>query len=150
MNEQPTVRLVQQSDYQFAIYFDESLPPIIGDEPAPLGKGTGPAPSQMLAAAVTNCLADSLLFALRKFKQSPEPIEAKGVCEVGRNEKNRLRILGINVDLKLGVRADQIENLDRVVTQFREFCTVSSSVDMAIPVRIRLSDRDDQLIFADA
>ena len=52
------------------------VPVLTGDEPAPLGTGQGPSPVQLLCAAVGNCLSDSLLFALRKFKQAPEPLRA--------------------------------------------------------------------------
>lgn len=69
-----TVELVQQHDYRFDIHFAETIPVLTSDEPAPLGTGQGPLPVQLLCAAVGNCLSDSLLFALRKFKQAPEPL----------------------------------------------------------------------------
>ncbi len=78
MSEQ-TVRvdLTQQQDYRFAVRFGGSVAELIADEPAPLGGGAGPSPVQLLAASVGNCLADSLLFALRKFKQdSPDYADA--------------------------------------------------------------------------
>jgi len=64
-----TVHLQQQADYRFDIRFDDTMPVLTGDEPAPLGTGLGPSPVQLLCAAVGNCLSDSLLFAFRKFKQ---------------------------------------------------------------------------------
>ena len=67
MSGNPTVRLKQQADYQFAIYYNEEKAPIMGDEPPPPGKSEGATPSQLLIAAVANCLSDSLLFALRNF-----------------------------------------------------------------------------------
>lgn len=68
-----TVSLTQQRDYQFTVVFSGGVPDLLADEPAPLGTAQGPSPVQLLAAAVGNCLSDSLLFALRKYKQSPEP-----------------------------------------------------------------------------
>jgi hypothetical protein len=53
------VNLTQLQDYQFKIEFGQAVPAILGDEPAPLGQGTGPSPVQLLAAAVGNCLSDS-------------------------------------------------------------------------------------------
>ena len=67
-----TVSLQQQADYRFEIHFGEGIPSLFADEPAPLGKGDGPSPAQLLCAAVGNCLCDSLLLARRKFKQAPE------------------------------------------------------------------------------
>ena len=140
MSGNPSVRLKQQADYQFAIYYNEEKAPIMGDEPPPLGKSDGATPSQFLIAAVANCLSDSLLFALRKFKQNPEPIETLATCEIGRNEQNRLRILSIRVEIHVGVPGETLQNLDRVLAQFQEFCTVSSSVSAGIPVNVLVID----------
>ncbi len=76
-----TVNLKQDQDFRFAIDFAEGIPVLYGDETPPLGGGSGPNPAQLLAAAVGNCMADSLLFAIRKFKQNPEPIRAAAVTE---------------------------------------------------------------------
>ena len=147
MSENPTVRLKQQSDYRFAIYYNEERDPIFGDEPPPLGKSEGATPSQFLIAAVANCLSDSLLFALRKFKQNPEPIETRASCEIGRNQQNRLRILAINVEIHIGVSGATLENLDRVLSQFQDFCTVSSSVSAGIPVNVLVIDSLNQQLY---
>ena len=73
------VQLRQRQDYQFDIHFGGTVPAIMGDEPAPMGAGMGPSPMQLLAAAVGNCLSDSLLCALRKFKQESESIPNAGI-----------------------------------------------------------------------
>lgn len=148
MSQEPIVKLVQQQDYQFAIHFSDDLPPIIADEPPPLGASKGPSPAQLLAAAVANCLSDSLLFALRKFKQSPDPIETIARCEIGRNTSNRLRVLAIHVQITMGVPASSLEHLDRVLEQFEEFCTVSSSINPHIPVNITIIDSLGVQVFA--
>jgi uncharacterized OsmC-like protein len=135
-----TVRLTQRQDYQFDVHFGEGLPPLAVDEPAPLGQGQGPTPVQLLAAAVGNCLADSLLFALRKFKQAPEPITAEVRAEVGRNAEGRLRVLRLEADLHLGVPAASLAHLDRVLGSFESYCTVTQSVAGAVPVSLRVID----------
>jgi uncharacterized OsmC-like protein len=138
------VQLRQQQDYQFHIHFGEGLPVLMGDEPAPLGRGQGPTPVQLLAAAVGNCLSDSLLFALRKFKQAPEPIQCDVAAEVGRNAENRLRVLSLKAVLTLGVPAANLEHLDRVLDQFESFCTVASSVSQGIPITVEVRDSTGQ------
>jgi organic hydroperoxide reductase OsmC/OhrA len=147
MSESPSVKLVQQSDYRFAIYYADNKDPIFGDEPPPLGGSDGATPSQFLIAGVANCLSDSLLFALRKFKQNPEPIVTNASCEIGRNEQNRLRILAIDVDIQIGVPGETLQNLDRVLAQFQDFCTVSSSVSLAIPVNVTVMDSLNKQLF---
>ena len=134
------VQLHQKQDYQFDVHFGGAVPDLMGDEPAPLGAGQGPSPVQLLAAAVGNCLSDSLLFAFRKFKQAPEPIACDVHADVGRNAEGRLRVLGIKAVLTLGVPAASLEHLDRVLGQFESYCTVTQSVGQGIPVTIEVVD----------
>jgi uncharacterized OsmC-like protein len=134
------VTLTQQQDYQFRVEFEGNMPALLCDEPAPLGGGTGPSPVQMLSASVGNCLSDSLLFALRKFKQSPDPIRTEVAAEVGRNADGRLRVLNMTAALHLGVPAAQLEHLDRVLSQFEAFCTVTQSVGQGIPITVQVFD----------
>lgn len=140
------VSLQQQADFRFEIRFGDAVPILIADEPAPLGKGEGPSPAQLLCASVGNCLSDSLLFALRKFKQAPEPLSCEVQAEVGRNPEGRLRILGIHVTITLGVAAHALEHLERALSQFEEFCTVTQSVRQAIPVRVTVVDAESKTL----
>jgi len=141
-----TVNLAQQQDYRFRIAFGGEVPELVGDEPAPLGQGTGPSPVQLLAAAVGNCLSDSLLFALRKFKQAPEPLACTVHAEVGRNAEGRVRVLGMQAELTLGVPAASLQHLDRVLSTFESYCTVTQSVRQGIPVAITVRDADGQVL----
>lgn len=134
------IQLKQRKDYQFDITFGGDVPNVMGDEPAPLGSGQGPSPVQFLAAAVGNCLSDSLLFALRKFKQAPEPISCDVTAEVGRNPQGRVRVLGMRAVLTLGVPAASIDHLERVLSQFEAYCTVTQSVGQGIPVTTEVFD----------
>ena len=134
------VSLRQKQDYQFDIDFGPGMPGLVGDEPAPLGAGAGPSPVQLLAAAVGNCLSDSLLFALRKFKQAPEPIACDVTAEVGRNPEGRLRVLSLHAVLTLGVAAAKLEHLDRVLAQFESYCTVTQSVGQGIAIELEVHD----------
>lgn len=136
------VRLEQTKDYQFEVNFGSGMPSMLVDEPAPLGGGVGPSPVQLLAAAVGNCLSDSLLFALRKFNQAPEPMRCDVEAQVGRNNEGRMRVLQIHAVLTLGVPAAKLEHLDRVLDQFESFCTVTQSVGLGIPVVIEVFDSE--------
>lgn len=135
-----TVKLKQEKDFRFAIDFEGGIPVLYGDETPPLGGGTGPNPAQLLAAAVGNCMSDSLLFAIRKFKQHPEPIRAEVIATIDRNAENRLRVLDIIVKLTLGVAANGLDHLDRALEQFEEFCTVGQSVRQGIPTTVEVYD----------
>lgn len=135
-----TVRLTQVQDYHFDVHFGEGMPVLAADEPPPLGQGQGPSPVQLLCAAVGNCLAASLLFAWRKFKQDPGAIGCDVQAEVGRNADGRLRVLGMKAALTIGVPGDTLEHLERVLGSFEDYCTVTQSVKAGIPVTVSVFD----------
>ena len=141
-----TVMLQQQRDYQFQIDFGAPVPTLLGDEPPPLGQSAGPSPMQLLCAAVGNCLSDSLLFALRKFKQNPDPLRCTVTADVGRNADNRLRVLNMQATLQLGAPSTQLEHLDRVLSSFEAYCTVTQSVGQGFPIQVQVLDVDGSVL----
>ena len=143
------IELVQLADYRFEVRFDNvGVPKLITDEPAPLGGDAGPNPSRLLATAVANCLAASLLFALRKFKNEAGPLRATATASMIRNAQNRLRVGRIAVDLHLGVPGSEIAMLDRILGQFEEFCIVTQSIRSAVPVDVRVIDKTGAVLKA--
>lgn len=143
MSDSFAIELRQQADYRFEIGFDNpNVPHLITDEPAPLGQDAGPNPSRLLLASVANCLSASLLFAMRKFKNDPGPLRTTATASVARNEQHRLRIASMTVEIRLGVAKDAVTMLDRILAQFEEFCVVTQSVRSAIPVDVRVLDKD--------
>lgn len=141
-----SITLSQRADFQFDLSFDPAREVILCDEPPPLGLGMGPSPVHLLAAAVGNCLADSLLFALRKFRQQPEPLRCEVSAEVGRNAQGRVRVLHLRAVLTLGVPATTLEHLDRVLASFEDYCTVSQSVGQGVPIDIAVCDSTGQVL----
>ena len=143
------VRLEQSQDYRFDIHFGGDIPVLMVDEPAPLGTGLGPSPTQLLGAAVGNCLSDSLLFSLRKFKLAAEPIRCEVSSRVGRNPQGRERVLGMDAVLTLGVPTASLQHLDRVLGQFEAFCTVTQSVGAGIPITVGVFDSTGHRLHGD-
>lgn len=140
------VVLIQQHDYQFHVTFGDDVPALLTDEPAPLGQGQGPSPLQLLCAAVGNCLSDSILFAFRKFKQTPDPIAAVISANVGRNDQGRMRVVSILAELQLGVAEEKLDYLERVLNQFEDFCTVTQSVGLGIDIRVTVKDANGKIL----
>ena len=132
--------LEQQEDFAFLIRFDNGLPPLLADEPVPLGKGAGPNPSRLLAASIANCLSASLLFALRKFKNKPGQIVTSVTARMERNEQKRLRVAEVTVAMQIDSTAEMLDHLDRVLEQFEEFCVVTQSVRSGFPVKVIVRD----------
>jgi organic hydroperoxide reductase OsmC/OhrA len=51
-----------------------------------------------------------------------------------------MRVLGIRAVLTVGVPAASLEHLDRVLSQFESYCTVTQSVGQGIPVNVQVFD----------
>ena len=146
MTEEISVTVTRQDKYKFLVDFGPDIAKTVADEPAPLGDGAGPSPTQLLAAAVANCLSSSLLFAHGKFKEDPGRLTTTVTCEVGRNDRNRLRITGMKVTITLGVAAESLGHLDRALAQFEDFCTVSQSVRTGIPYTMTVKSPDGRVL----
>lgn len=144
--QQFSFTLEQQDDFAFLIRFDQDIPPLLTDEPPPLGKNAGANPSRLLAASVANCLSASLLFALRKFKNNPGPITTVVTAHMERNEQKRLRVGSVDVMIQVDSPADSLEHLDRVLDQFEDFCVVTQSVRSGFPVSVTVRDGAGKVI----
>ena len=109
---------------------------ILLDEPPPLGGNNGPNAAAVLGAAVGNCLAASLAFCLRKARVNLEGMTADVRTHVGRDEDNKLRITGIDVELAPELAGEDPSRLRRCEDLFEDFCIVTESVRRGIPVDV--------------
>ena len=145
--QQFSITVQQESDFVFRIAFDDTgIPDLFTDEPPPLGGNSGPNPSRMLLAAVANCLSASLLFALRKFKNTPGTLTSRATATLGRNDEGRLRVNHIDVTLHLPGDAGDYLQLERVLAQFENFCVVTESVRAGVQVSVRVEDEQGRLL----
>jgi len=128
--------------YEFVATFkdDAAMPPIVFDEPPPLGEGSGPNAAAVLAAAVGNCLAASFMFCLRKVRLEPEDLTASVVARVTRNDNGRFRISGIDVELSPELRETDHARFERCERLFEDFCVVTESVRRGIPVNVKIGE----------
>lgn len=149
MSEQGfSITVEQESDYVFRVVFDDtSAPDLLTDEPEPLGGGSGPNPSRMLVAAVANCMSASLLFALRKFKNTPGKLVTRATATLGRNEQNRLRVARIDATIQLPDDPQSYHSLDRILQQFEQFCVVTESVRHGVEVNVSVADSTGQVLY---
>lgn len=133
-------------NYLFEVDFGE-FGNVMTDEPPPLGGGEGPNPSAMLAASVANCMSASLLFALRKYKDDPGEISATVQGTVERVDKY-LRITALDVTIRLGCNRADLPSLDKVMSQFENFCVVTQSVRHGVPVTVNVVDAAGEVVVA--
>lgn len=136
------VELEQQEGYEFRVRFDwPGVPELMLDEPEPLGGRRGPNAARLVAAAVANCLAASLVFCMKsKFRQNPGPVRAMASGRLERNEHGRYRIAGIDVVLSLAENFGDLPHQERCLEQFEDFCIVTQSIRAGIPVSVSVVD----------
>ncbi len=139
-----SVKLELLENYVFKVDFGD-FGELLTDEPSPLGQDKGPNPSRLLAASVANCLAASLMFAVRKFKEDPGQVRAEVRGALTRVDK-RYRIESMQVQLQLGNAAESIPHLERVLAQFEDFCVVTQSVRHGIEVAVEVLDGDGVVV----
>ena len=145
MSDDGGIRLVleQEGPYAFKVSFDgTALEALHTDESTPLGAGAGPNPTHLLLASIANCLSASLVFALRKFKNSPGPIRAEITARKERNAEGRWRIPRAEVVITLADSAATLEHFDRVLAQFEQFCIVTQSVREGVVVDVAIVDAE--------
>ena len=133
-----TVRLAR--GYEFVAEFNDlpGAPAILFDEPEPLGENRGPNAASVLAAAIGNCLAASLTFCLRRAHVDVEGMTASVTARVAKNDKGRLRVREVDVELDPVLGAKEGAKLGRCESLFEDFCIVTASVQHGIPVHVSL------------
>jgi uncharacterized OsmC-like protein len=133
------VALDLKTGYEFQVDFkDPGIPPLVVDEPPPLGEGHGPNPSRLLATAVANCLSASLLYCLRRARIDVRGLHATVGGTLTRNEQGRLRIGGFDVKIAVEVAPEDRERISRCALLFEDFCVVTESVRHGVGVSVGL------------
>ncbi|HEX9631132.1 MAG TPA: OsmC family protein [Gemmatimonadales bacterium] len=134
------VNLSRRAGYAFAAGFDSGdWPEITLDEPPPLGSGAGPNPTRVLGAAVGGCLAASLLFCLGKARVEVQDFAAAVEGTVARSDGGRLRITELRVTLAPSVHEADRDRMQRCLSLFEDFCTVTASVRKGISVHVEVA-----------
>ena len=133
------VHLELEDGYRFLADFGAALPVLAMDEPAPLGEGSGPDASAVLGAAVGYCLSASLLFCLRKAHVDVGGMSTDVDVTTARNERGRLRVGSIRVQLHPEVAALTEGGARRCPDLFEDFCVVTEAVRNGIGVDVSVT-----------
>jgi organic hydroperoxide reductase OsmC/OhrA len=139
-----TIAIEQVEDFAFRVRFDkEQYAELAMDEPAPLGKDVAPNASRVLAAAIANCLSASLLFCARKGHIPIGSIRSKATVRTARNERGRLRITGVKVEIDPQVPESEKQQALRCLDLFEDYCVVTQSIRQGIPVEVSVKGMED-------
>jgi uncharacterized OsmC-like protein len=133
-----SIEVAQREGFEFHVKFDKDhYASLELDEPAPLGRDSAPNAARILAAAIGNCLAASLVFCLKKQKLAASGVKADVAVEIVRNDAHRLRIGKVDVTLHAGLPEGDAAAA-RCLETFEDFCMVTQSVRDGIDVGVRV------------
>jgi organic hydroperoxide reductase OsmC/OhrA len=136
-----TLQLEQLEGFEFKLKLDwDNVPELTLDEPPPLGARRGPNPSRLLAAAAANCLSASLLYCVAKNEPPPGAVKTKVTTRMVRNDKQRLRVGGMDVRIEVDAALVDAARFKRCMDLFEDFCVVTASIRDGIPVNVEVCD----------
>jgi uncharacterized OsmC-like protein len=132
------LRLIE--GYKFDVDFDvDYLPNLVADEPKPIGEGSGPNAPRLLSAAVGQCMSSSLIYCLKKARIPINNIETTVKTNLFKNEKGRTRIKSIDIQILLKINEEHKTRLNRCLTIFEDYCTVTQSIRKGIQVNVKVN-----------
>jgi uncharacterized OsmC-like protein len=138
-SKQFSIALDSVQNLEFRVRFDQTqLKDLVVDEPAPLGQGNGPDPARLLGAAVGGCLSASLLFCAQKLRLNMKGLHADVKVAQVRNEKGRLRIGKIDVEIEPRIEEPDDQKLQRCIDLFEDFCVVTQSVRKGVDISVKI------------
>ncbi len=102
------------------------------------GDDEGPAPDDLLAAAVGACLSSSFTFCASKAKAELVELTSVVRAQISRVE-GYLRVTGMDVILNPKFKDEEsAKKKERCIAIFRNYCTVTESVSRGIPVNVEV------------
>jgi uncharacterized OsmC-like protein len=88
-----------------------------------------------------------LLFCLQKAQVPVHAIKTKVTGEYTRNERGRLRVGKLNVEIQLEAEMEQVQRVNRCLSLFEDYCVVTASIRQGIEVNIRVVDDYTNVLF---
>nr|VFJ57084.1 MAG: Uncharacterized OsmC-related protein [Candidatus Kentron sp. FM]VFJ57220.1 MAG: Uncharacterized OsmC-related protein [Candidatus Kentron sp. FM]VFK12191.1 MAG: Uncharacterized OsmC-related protein [Candidatus Kentron sp. FM] len=142
-----TIQMEHLEGFEYKVKFDwPQAGEVLMDEPPPLGGQKGPNAARMLAAAVGNCLTASLMFCASKHEPADGSAKTDVTCVMVRDERKRMRIGNMEVNITIGSEATQSDRFKRCLGLFEDFCTVTSSVKNGIPVQVTVQNEAGEIL----
>ena len=141
MSEKSILTKLQRIEgYKFDVNFDlDYIPNIVADEPKPIGEGWGPNAPRLLATAVGQCMSSSLIYCLNKARIPIINLETTVKTNLFKNEKGLTRIRSIDIQIILEVNDEYKTRLNRCLTIFEDYCTVTQSIRNGIQVDVKVN-----------
>jgi organic hydroperoxide reductase OsmC/OhrA len=139
------VTLTRRHGYEFQAVVEDGRPEgFLVDEDPPLGSSAGPSASALVATAVADCLASSLMFCLAKTRVELQRVSASAVATLQRNPQGRLRISNIGVEIRPALSEAARPRLERCESLFEDFCIATQSIRQGIPIDVSITPEFDK------
>lgn len=133
------ISLDQINEFEFRVKFaDAPDQDLTIDEPPPIGQGSGPSPTKLLTSAVAGCLSASFLFCARKMRLDVQKLHTDVRMTHARNEKGRLRVGKIEVELSPQLGEPDEQKMQRCLELYEDFCVVTQSVRNGIDISVNV------------
>ena len=140
MSEKSIVTKLQLIDgYKFNVQSDlDYIADYVVDETKPDGEGVGPNPPRLLSTAVGHCMSSSLIYCLKKARIPIQNLHTTVKSNLYRNEDGRLRIRSIEVQIGLKVDEEYKSRINRCLSLFEDYCTVTQSIRKGVQVNVQV------------
>lgn len=133
-------KMLRIDGYKFDVKFDlDYLSNLVADEPQPIGEGAGPNATRLLAAAVGQCMSSSLIYCLKKARIPIINLETTVKMNLFKNEKGLTRIKDIDIQIDLEINEEDQKRIQRCLTIFQDYCTVTQSIRNGIKVNVKVN-----------
>jgi uncharacterized OsmC-like protein len=139
---EPKAKVERLEGYRYRVTFPSGAREMLMDEPSPLGKGDYVSATQALAAAIGNCMCASLQYCMERSRAEVGDISSEVAFRYDRDEKGRLRIAEISI--KVAACSPEGSKLERCSALFEDFCTVTKSIEVGIPVRVEFEGQSQK------
>lgn len=134
-----TTKLQRIDGYKFTVKSDiDYIPDFLVDETKPDGEGSGPNPPRLLATAVGHCISSSLIYCLKKARIPIKNLETTVKTNLFQNKTGKTRIGSIDIQINLKVNRKDETRIDRCLTLFEDYCTVTQSIRKGIEVNLKI------------
>ncbi|MFW9907980.1 MAG: OsmC family protein [Candidatus Thorarchaeota archaeon] len=101
------------------------------------GSGEGVCPDEMFVSSVIGCLMNTLLDFQRKMLLEVRSLQLKGSA-VAKFDNEGYRIVGIRVEGKLVVDADDNDDALRAIEIMKKYCHLTRSIKDCIPIEYEI------------
>jgi uncharacterized OsmC-like protein len=116
-----TIEIDQVKDYEYRVRFDNP---------------EHPGATQLLAAAIGQCLSASLLMCVRKSRVETGLMRTRVKMQIDRSDRGRLRVKNVDVEIDPAITEADQQKAHRCVGLFEHYCTVSQSIREGFPINV--------------